>query len=83
MTFQDWSEELPRGTESNTVMQSFLEVPDVFSNHLQADANGNKTKANHLKADADGYLKAMKMNEISKEQHSYANLFYLQLEILH
>ena len=70
---------MPRGTESNAIIQAFLELWDEFNkHHLKADADGcTQTKSNHLQTDVDGYLKAMTMNEIAKEQHSYANQSYL------
>ena len=82
MTSQDWLGRPPRGRESTYSrenVKSFPNIPNtipVGSVKLHINKS-NESNSNYLQTDVDGYLKAMTMNEISKEQHSYANQSYL------
>ena len=81
MTSQERSGQPPGGAENyaRDNVKSFPKIPNTIPvGSVKSLLNNTiESNSNHLQTGVNGYLKAMTMNEIAREQHSYANQYYL------
>ena len=71
MTSREWSGRPPGGTESNYARENVKSFPKIPNGANVKSFPIQKANLNHSMADTNDYLKAMTMNKVSAEQHSY------------